>query len=451
MSFDSLGYYILLSATLLLYLCTKHRGALLLLISFLFYAFFSVKFLALLLGLALLNHFAALLLAQEKYRKPWLLSLVVIINLSPLVLLKTMEAFHGSIVLPLGLSFYTFHCISYVVDVYRRVAPAEPLWQNTLLYISFFPQLVAGPITRATQMLPQLRALTLAEPSQVESGLGRIYLGLFKKFVIANVCAGFVASVFSTPSAFASAVVLLAILAGRYFIYADLSAYTDIAIGSARLFGLELPENFRRPFAAQSIGDYWRRWHISLSTWIRDYVYYPLLSTPLARFGVYPVLIATFLTLGLWHGFSPNFFFYGLWHGCMLVAQDLTRHTVGKCARLCPEGFWRNLGFSLVTYVVFVCPPTVLFLTHSLSEAKQVFSQLAAFLPGKDFVISAQMQIAIYAILALELFQWKQEVCVAWLARQTTIVKILLLILASVSLLLLGEFSLAPGFVYFKF
>lgn len=454
MGFDSLGFYLLLSMALVLFAFTRRKAFLLLAFSFVFYAFFSLPFLALLIALATMNHFAALGIGSGRLRNPWFLACFVALNLGPLLALKIGGALEGKLFLPLGLSFYSFHCLSYLIDVYRGVTKPEPRLTHTLLYISFFPQLIAGPITRANEILPQLRNLELPAPERVQSGFGRIFLGLFKKFVIANVLAGFVTAAFAAPESFGFAALFLAVLAGRYFIFADFSAYTDIAVGSARLMGIELPENFRRPFAATSIADYWRRWHVTLSSWIRDYLYYPLLLSPVARLGIYPLIVLTFLALGFWHGASVNFLLYGLWHGLLIVAYHLSRPVLGRWVAWLPEGKMRALTLSLFTYVVLVCPPTVLFLTHSLDQASQVFSSLLAAHGGKPVwnILGPERLTSVLAgILALELFQWKNAQIVAWLERRTLFAKSCLGVAGLFVLLWMGDFSGERGFVYFRF
>jgi D-alanyl-lipoteichoic acid acyltransferase DltB (MBOAT superfamily) len=224
------------------------------------------------------------------------------------------------LVLPFGISFFTFETMSYTIDVWRReLEPAES-YLDYLLFVCFFPHLVAGPIVRPHQMLPQLAAPPRADAAMQARGLSRIATGLVKKILIGDYLAqAIVNRVFETPERFTALEVLLAIYAYAAQIYVDFSGYSDVAIGSAALFGYELPENFDAPYLSQNLQEFWRRWHISLSTWLRDYLYKPLGGSRRGSLMTYRNLLLTMVLGGLWHGASWNFVLWGALHGAALA------------------------------------------------------------------------------------------------------------------------------------
>ncbi|MFO7177150.1 MAG: MBOAT family O-acyltransferase [Pseudomonadota bacterium] len=231
-----------------------------------------------------------------------------------------------SMVLPIGISFYTFQGIAYVVDVYRGRFRAE---RNPLVYaafIAFFPQLVAGPIVRASELIPQFRIRPKLTRADVDFALFRITKGLAKKIVLADfIAASFTDSIFAAPGDYSSIENLLALYAFTLQIYADFSGYSDIAIGAARLLGMRLPENFDRPYQAVDLGDFWRRWHMTLSTWLRDYVYYPLGGSRSGPVRSLANLWITMFLVGMWHGASWNFVIYASLQACAMVYGRLCR------------------------------------------------------------------------------------------------------------------------------
>jgi alginate O-acetyltransferase complex protein AlgI len=223
------------------------------------------------------------------------------------------------IVLPLGISFYTFETIAYVVDVYRGRIPAEKNPLDYALFLLFFPHLIAGPIIRPGSFFPQIRNAHRLSWSRVEIGARLFLLGLFKKAVIADQLAQVVDPVFAAPDAFASGTLWIAALCYSVQIYCDFSGYSDMAIGSAWALGLKLPTNFRMPYFSANPAEFWRRWHISLSSWLRDYLYIPLGGNRKGRFATYRNLMITMLLGGLWHGAAWTFVAWGAWHGLLLA------------------------------------------------------------------------------------------------------------------------------------
>ena len=229
---------------------------------------------------------------------------------------------HLRLVLPFGISFFTFETMSYTIDVYRREIPPADRYLDYLLFVSFFPHLVAGPIVRPKSMLPQLAAEPVATDTMKAEGLFQIATGLCKKIVIGDTLGiNLVNRVFDNPERYSSLEVLIAVYAYAIKIYADFSGYTDVAIGSAKLFGYELPKNFDRPYTSRSLQEFWHRWHISLSSWLRDYLYISLGGNRGSTWNTYRNLIATMVLGGLWHGASWNFVIWGGLHGGALAVN----------------------------------------------------------------------------------------------------------------------------------
>ena len=246
------------------------------------------------------------------------------------------------VLLPIGISFFTFHAISYIVDVYRRDATAQKSPVHAALYLLLFPQLIAGPIIRYRDIADQL-ARRLVSLDDFAYGVRRFVIGLAKKVLVANVVAGPADKIFAMPFAQLSiAHAWLGITCYTLQIYFDFSGYSDMAIGLGRMFGFKFPENFRWPYIARSIQDFWRRWHISLSTWFRDYLYIPLGGNRVPRGARYRNLVTVFFLCGLWHGASWNFVIWGLWHGAFLVIERIVRSADDRV----PTGVPVTRGFS---------------------------------------------------------------------------------------------------------
>lgn len=315
----------------------RARNGLIVLASFVFYGWWDARFLLLLMFTASLDFVLARKIAslERAASKPWLIASLAA-NLGVLGIFKYCNFFiesfndlasvlgfsaHGraiSILLPVGISFYTFQSISYVVDVYRREIEPSRDWIEFMAYISFFPQLVAGPIERAGHLLPQFqteRRITLAG---VREGVALMLFGYFKKIVIADSLAPFVSLAFDHPEP-GGALILGGTIAFAFQIYCDFSGYSDIARGTARLLGFELMRNFNLPYLATSLPDFWRRWHISLSTWFRDYVYIPLGGNRLGDARTLFNIFIVMLLAGLWHGARWNFLLWGAWHALGLI------------------------------------------------------------------------------------------------------------------------------------
>ena len=228
-----------------------------------------------------------------------------------------------NLILPVGISFYTFQALSYTIDVYTGKIEKEKSFLQFALYLSFFPQLVAGPIVKASEFLPQLKENRKVTLAGLESGIQIFVFGMFKKVVLADNISVFVDEVYRSPQIFGSGTVALAVAAYAIQIYMDFSGYSDMAIGLGKMFGFHINENFNYPYIATSIKDFWRRWHISLSTWFKEYLYIPLGGNREGKFKTYRNLMIVFFMTGLWHGASWNFVVWGLFHGVFLVLERM--------------------------------------------------------------------------------------------------------------------------------
>lgn len=281
------------------------------------------------------------------------------------------------VILPIGISFYTFEAINYTVDVYRRRMSAERNLVNFMLFILFFPHLIAGPIVRARDFLPQVRRRKRWDWLRLHQGGQYILLGLFKKMAIADHMARFADPVFTDPSAYATGTIWLAVLAFAFQIYCDFSGYSDLAIGTAHLLGYRLAQNFNIPYLATNISDFWRRWHMSLSSWIRDYLFIPLGGNRGSAWQVNFNLLITMTLCGLWHGASWLFVLWGTVHGVMLIVHRQFREFCKVRPRFETQ-LQAPLGTSLRVAVTFLCVlgGWVLFRAANLNLATTMFERM---------------------------------------------------------------------------
>lgn len=298
------------------------------------------------------------------------------------------------VILPVGISFFTFQAMSYVIDVYRKDIPAADSAVDVLLYVAFFPQLVAGPIVRASEFLPQLYKHVEKDQIKVAQAATLILGGLFKKVVIANYLAiQIVDPVFQDPSQYSSFDTLFAVYAYAVQIYCDFSAYSDIAIGVAYLFGYEFTINFNHPYRSLSIQEFWRRWHISLSTWLRDYLYIPLGGNRKGRLMTYRNLALTMLLGGLWHGAAWNFVFWGALHGGGLAVERYIAEKRGKREKTM---IGKVVSFLFVFH--FVCLTWVFFRASSFASAMEYLSSIAKFDFSGSILTPLGVTIILYGI-----------------------------------------------------
>ena len=357
------------------------RRYVLLAASFYFYVSWNLRFVVLLLTLITVDYFAAQWIEARTGRQRHLaLTLSLVANLGFLAYFKYANfllsgLIHLDVILPLGISFHTFQSISYVVDVYRGKQPAIRSYRDYALYVAFFPQLVAGPIVRARNFFDDLFHWQPPTHEEFQRGVTQAVFGLAKKLICADQFALIADQYFNSPApgylpAWTGAI------AFALQIYFDFSGYTDIAIGTALLFGFHFPENFRRPYLADSITDFWRRWHISLSTWLRDYLYIPLGGNRRGTFITYRNLLITMTLGGLWHGASWTFIIWGAYHGTLLSLERLIFGTREQPAILRP--FTTVLTFAMVTI------GWVFFRAKTLPAAVHTVHQMLQPVPGNS-------------------------------------------------------------------
>jgi D-alanyl-lipoteichoic acid acyltransferase DltB (MBOAT superfamily) len=353
MLFNSFQFLIFFAVSWVLFLALRGtpRKIYLLIASYYFYMCWNTKYIVVIWAITLIDFVAGLLIEKSETAatKKFYLGLSLFCNIGLLVVFKYLNFLDASlsgivhlfggqeslpffqILLPVGLSFHTFQAMSYTIDVYKQKAPAEKNILNYALYVAFFPQMVAGPIERPSQLLPQFHRESVFHSDRVQSGIALAVWGLFKKMVIADSLSGFVSLVYANPYSYSGTELLLATLSFAIQIYCDFSGYSDIALGIARMMGYELRLNFAQPYFSRSIGEFWHRWHISLSTWFRDYVYIPLGGNRVTTSRLFFNLMTTFVLSGLWHGANWTFVVWGGLHGAFLICS---RITIGFRARV---------------------------------------------------------------------------------------------------------------------
>jgi alginate O-acetyltransferase complex protein AlgI len=395
MLFNSSDFVFFFLTVLFLYSRLRWNGQnwLLLIASCVFYGWWDWRFLGLVAYSALIDYFVALRMGQEhddaKRRRLLWISLVSNLGLlgffkyfnffadSAVVALKALgfapDPITLQVLLPVGISFYTFQSLGYTIDVYRRrLEPARSL-RDFAVFVTFFPQLVAGPIERATHMLPQVMRRREVSSAMVREGLWLILFGFYKKVVLADNLSPFTARVFGQPSAAHGLEVLLAVYAFAFQIYGDFSGYSDIARGTARLLGFDLMHNFRMPYLSTTPSEFWQRWHISLSTWLRDYLYVPLGGNRGAPSKTYRNLMLTMVLGGLWHGAAWNFVAWGAYQGALLCVH---RFFWGKAEPSAARELTVGRMLRAAVFFQFVCFGWLLFAVHQLRDVSVLAHQL---------------------------------------------------------------------------
>lgn len=381
MAFNSLAYllFLLLVVAAFHVIPPRFRLLLLLLSSWFFYAAWRVEYLLLLLLSTAVDYAAALRIVDargNRARAAWL-TLSVVVNIGLLVGFKylgpmlswidsaldrsglTIDFVAPEILLPIGISFYTFQSLGYTIDVYRGVSAPERRFGIFALYVSFFPQLVSGPIERSSTLLPQLHRHTRFDARAVSDALKLILWGLFLKVVVADRLALYVDEVFRDPGLYDGPSTLLAVYLFAFQVYFDFSAYTNIAIGSAKLMGFDLSENFARPYLARSIPDFWRRWHMSLTSWFRDYVYISLGGSRRGRVRHWVALYLVFFLVAVWHGTDPKLPLFATAHFLLYAAAapagGLFRRVLAVTGLKAVPGLSTALSIALTFNLVAFC------------------------------------------------------------------------------------------------
>lgn len=493
MFFNSLHFLVFFASVVVLYFAipSRYRWVLLLAASYYFYGCWRVEYLGLIILSTLVDYFSALEIQKSttvRRRKTFLI-ISLSVNLGLLAVFKYFNFFNESfrglfdamgvaysvstldLLLPVGISFYTFQTLSYTIDVYRGKKKAEKHLGIFAVYVSFFPQLVAGPIERSDRLMPQFFEYHSFNYERVVSGLRLMLWGFFKKLVIADRVAVVVNNVYENPDSYGAAAVVIATIFFAFQIFCDFSAYSDIAIGSARVMGYELMTNFRQPYFARSVSEFWSRWHISLSTWFRDYLYIPLGGNRVKKYRWYLNLFIVFLISGLWHGANWTFVVWGALHGAYLVFALLTanvrNHIWTNYFKFLPKLTRPILQVGITYFLVLIA--WVFFRAESVQSAFHIltlFPQgISELIPNSQNLAilrntfaglglrSFDMTVAIASIGLMELIHLFSEKEDFWdnLSKRPLFVRWGLYYVLLASIFFLGSYNTPQQFIYFQF
>ena len=448
----------------------KARNIFILLASYLFYGWWDWRFLGLLVASSLTDYFIgnAIYVSEKEGRRKMLLVFSLLVNFGILGFFKYCNFFVESmlqlfsvfsihpqistlkIILPVGISFYTFQSISYIIDIYRKqLTPAkEPLVFMT--YVAFFPQLVAGPIERAARMLPQFVEKKKFNREISVAGLRLVLWGFFKQVVIADNFGLLGDTIFDPNNHYSSATTLFGIFLFSFQIYCDFSGYSDIARGVARLLGFELMSNFKVPYFSDSFKEFWHRWHIALSTWFRDYVYLPLGGNKGSKLRIHANIFITFLLSGLWHGPKVTFLIWGSFHGLALIAENIFRKRDAKA----------SIFYTLFVFVA-VCLLWLPFRANSTEHFNALLHQIGQFDISKSeivYLFSAIIMpvkaVFLFVIFFLFLFVERKigtsdfNIYVSGLGK---VARYSFYYILFFLILLMGNYNVKPYFIYFQF
>lgn len=426
--FNSFAYLIFLPLVTILYfaLAPRFRWILLLAASYYFYMSWRAEYAILILFCTVTNYFAAILIdkSQNKDRRRLILTIDLIISFSVLFVYKylgfmtaninaSLAAFHATwhiptfeILLPVGISFFTFQTLSYTIDVYRGKTPVERHLGIFALFVSFFPQLVAGPIERSDNLLPQIRKQQYFDIARLIEGLRFILWGLFKKVVIADRLAVIVNAVYNNVHEHNGVSLIIATVAFAFQIYGDFSGYSDIAIGSAKIYGIDLMQNFNRPYFSKTTSEFWRRWHISLSSWFRDYVYIPLGGSRCSRARYYFNNMVTFAASGLWHGANWTFVVWGILNGVYTSLSHSTSKIRKKISNQLYSDRTEYLHKVLQVLITFtlICFSWIFFRANTIGDAFYIIMHLFPLRSTSLNGVVSNYQLVCAAVFLLILF-----------------------------------------------
>lgn len=466
MIFSSVEYVAFFLTLLVLMIVIKSastKKGLLLFASYFFYAYWDARFTLLMLALTLVNYVIGLRiegaeLAPEKKR--WLVTSVVL-NLAVLGFFKYFNFFIDSanhlvsglgvrmpfleIILPVGISFIVFEVMSYTIDIYRGSNRSAPSFVDLALLVAFFPHLIAGPILKPREFLPQLQKEIVIRRENVEAGAQIFLLGLAKKVLIADRLAPFVDTVFSNPGAYSGETVWLAVVAYAIQIYCDFSGYSDMAIGSAKCLGFDIPLNFNMPYLSKNITEFWRRWHISLSTWLREYLYIALGGNRKGEVRTYVNLMVVMLLGGLWHGASWNFVVWGALHGGALAIHKLYQKVRG--AEAARSGLYEACSWFLT--MLFVCVAWVFFRSADFSISWLIVQKMFFLASFEGIRWHAQALIPCLAVLIIAHYVGSRRADYITV-RLASFPGLLLLMMTLSGLAILAPTQATP-FIYFQF
>ena len=481
MLFNSLSFAIFLPIVFVLYWLTKARrkqNILLMIASYYFYACWDWRFLFLLAFSTFLDYYTGLKIeeSQKKSSKKFWFWLSVGVNLGFLGFFKYYNFFAESfaelfagfgfqinpwvlqIILPVGISFYTFHGLSYVIDIYKERIKAEKSWIDYALFVSFFPLLVAGPIERATHLLPQIKKERNFSYSNAVDGLRQILWGLFKKMVVADNCAYYANMIFNDYHNYTGVTLIFGAVLFAFQIYGDFSGYSDIALGTARLFGFDLLRNFSYPYFSRDIAEFWRRWHISLSSWFRDYLYIPLGGSQGGNWMRIRNTFIIFIVSGFWHGANWTFIIWGFLNALFIMPSIIlktNRNNLNIVAegRLFPN--FREIIQLIITFSL-ACFAWIFFRSASVTDAfsyiGRLFSTLGTGIGYPYKLLNGDLKVLIFVVIML-IFEWFMREELHPLRKPFTKLPtiarwVIYFLLATLVLLFAGE---QAEFIYFQF
>ncbi|MFH0792155.1 MAG: MBOAT family O-acyltransferase [bacterium] len=436
--------------------------------SYFFYGIWNYNFLFLIIVLTGLSYLSAVFISRSKIYPKLFLAVGIGANLLVLVFFKYFDSLRiifdalanivhlspisitNNIILPIGLSFYVLRIISFLIEIYRKNISLAPSFLDYSIYVSFFPQLLSGPISRPNEFLPQLINGGAKTIDNIDLYFTMILTGLFKKLVLASyLSAAIVDNVFSVPQNHSSLAVLIAIYAYSVVIYCDFSGYTDMAIGLAGLMGFKSPINFNAPYRALSVADFWRRWHISLSSWLRDYLYIPLGGNRLGDTRKYVNLMATMLISGLWHGSGLNYLFWGFWHGVGVVFGHILPR-IRTDAKLSKIGhILHNVSMWLITFN-FISFGWIFFRSKSISDGLLLIRQLFNYHSPVEAIPIYAIYLTVIAII-LFIFEEQIKSIFAYMLKNLGIIVKAVFIAAIVIIILNLGPDIVPSFIYFSF
>lgn len=482
MIFNSIAFFIFLPLVFILYWFAtnknlKAQNLLVVFSSYIFYGWWDWRFIFLLAFSTLFGFFIGIQLSkQEKERnRKILLYASIIVNIGLLGFFKYFNFFIESfveafsmigykinisslnIILPVGISFYTFQKLSYTIDVYRKDMEPSKNIIAFFAFVSFFPQLLAGPIERATELLPQFYKKRTFDYAFATDGMRQMLLGFFKKIVIADNCAIYVNDIFENYTTYSGSTLVLGVILFSFQVYADFSGYSDIAIGCAKLFGIKLNTNFLYPYFSTSITETWRRWHISLSSWVKDYLYMPLViaTRNWGKMGIAFSLILSFTIIGLWHGAKWTFIIYGLLQGIALSYEALTTKVRKNIFNKIPKfasfiiGIFFTQLFWLFTLVFFRSES----ISRSLLYLKRIIKTFSTA-PGQLFLhIKTPTVFFIVLLLIFEAIQ-KNKLHVLQLdgkSSQRPFLRWAIYFIISLLIIFFGYYGKDSEFIYFQF
>jgi len=479
MQFNSLQFFIFFPVVILCYFKLPHRyrWMLLLAASYYFYMCWEATYIFLILTSTLISFVTGLYMGQtsQKAKRKSCLILSLASNLGILFIFKYFNFFNDSIhnifsafnitynsptlnlLLPIGISFYTFQALSYTIDVYRFKKTPEKHIGIFALYISFFPQLVAGPIERSTNLLPQFYQKASFDYDRTKNGLILMSWGFFKKIVVADRLAILVNHIYNSPHDYQGLPLIIATYFFSFQIYCDFSGYSDIAIGAAQVMGIDIMNNFRQPYFSQSIREFWRRWHISLSTWFKDYFYISLGGNRVNRQRWLYNIFITFLISGLWHGANWTFVFWGSLHGFFLIFAILTskyRKAVHNFFRLSDNSIIKK-GISILITYHLIAFAWIFFRANSISDAFYIVLNLFSNFNfkilhwGLDMFEFKIALASIFLVLTVDFLQLHKNI-IETLHNKNKFFRWGIYYLMVMSILLFGKFGEAQ-FIYFQF